>query len=290
MIAACVVWGLSPLFYAQLKHVPAGEILAHRTLWSLGLFVVILLLQRRLSLLPRSIATPRRFGMICLASGMIAANWGLFIWSVQVGRVTETSLGYYIFPLVAVVFGMFFFSERLRASQIIAVALAALAVITLTIGLGTPPWIALILAITFAFYGVIKKQLDTGPVVSVSAEVLVLAPIALAWLAYTWEQSETWLNGPSLALLALSGPMTALPLMLFSYATKRASMATVGLVQYLNPTLQFMCAVVIFAEPFTRWHAIAFPVIWTALAIYSFSTLRAARRTAQSKRTSLTTG
>lgn len=278
MIVACAMWGLSPLFYAQLSHVPAGEVLAHRTLWSLLLFIVILIFQRRLAALPRAIGTGRRFGIILLASTMIAVNWGLFIWSVQVGRVTETSLGYYIFPLVAVLFGMVFFGERLKGAQMLAVGLASCAVVVLTIGLGAAPWIALILAVTFAFYGVLKKRLDTGPVVSVAAEVLVLAPVALLWLAYTWPASDAWLTPRSLIFLVLSGPMTAGPLMLFSYATRRASMATVGLVQYLNPTLQFFCAVVVFAEPFTRWHAIAFPLIWVALAVYSVSTLRTASK------------
>ena len=205
----------------------------------------------------------------------------------------EASLGYYIFPLVAVLLGRIFFAERLSRAQLASVLLAGLAVTVLTAGLGVVPVFSLIMAITFGFYGVLKKRLEAGPVVSVTAEVLMLLPLALAWLGWLGASGGLRASGAlDHALLMLSGPLTALPWMLFSYATRRVRMTTIGLVQYLNPTLQFGCAVLVLAEPFTPWHAIAFPMIWAALALYSASALageRAARRAARRAATSSTT-
>lgn len=276
MIATCVIWGLSPIYYHAIKHVPPGEVLAHRTLWSLALFSVILALQRRLPELGAALVS-RRIGVIVLAALMISANWLLFIWSVQAGRVVESSLGYYIFPLVAVCLGVVVFRERLRPAQIAAVGLAAGAVVVLTLGLGAAPWVALGLAVTFGFYGVLKKGLPLGPVLSVGAEVTVLAPLAVVWLALTGA-GHFGTDAATTALLVGSGALTAVPLILFSYATRRVELATIGLMQYLNPTLQFFCAVAVFAEPFTRWHMIAFALIWSALALYTWSGLRGRQR------------
>ncbi|MFQ1700595.1 EamA family transporter RarD [Loktanella agnita] len=272
LLLACTVWGLSPLYYALLKHVPAAEVLAYRSLWSLVFFVLILLAQGRLGLVRQAIAG-RQVWLIGLAAVMIASNWFGFIFAIQAGHGMEASLGYYIFPLVAVILGWAIFDERLGRAQWVAVALAMLAVVGLTWGLGVPPWIALALAVTFGAYGVAKKQLDLGPVVSVTAEVVLLAPIAIGWLVFAGTQigAGTWQTH---ALLALSGPLTASPLILFSYAARRVRMATVGVVQYINPTLQFGCAVLVFGEVFTRWHGIAFPLIWLALAIYSVAAIR----------------
>ena len=282
MIGACVVWGLSPLYYKLIDHVPPGEVLAHRTLWSLVFFACVLALQGRLRAIGAAL---RHWRVMLLASLMISVNWFVFIFSVQVGRTVEASLGYYIFPLVAVLLGMVVFRERLGVWQGIAVAVASLAVLVLSLGVGAVPWISLILAVTFGFYGVLKKRLDTGPVVSVTCEVLLLLPIALLWLAgvhlgvFT-EGRPGAVFGSSLfdsTILLLSGVLTAGPLILFSFAARRVALATVGVIQYLNPSLQFFCAVIIFAEPFTQAHAIAFPLIWTALAIYSIAALRQER-------------
>lgn len=282
MVAACVVWGLSPLYYKALAHVPPLEVLSHRTLWSALLFGLIVAGQGRLAEL-RPMLGWRGLLTIGFAAVMISTNWFLFIFSVQAGHAVESSLGYYIFPLVAVLFGVAFFGERLGKAQILAVGLAAVAVATLTLGLGAAPWIALALAVTFGLYGVVKKRLAMRPAVSVLAEVLLLVPLAAGWLIAVhqgwvtqakpgaWFGTDLWTS----AGLAFSGVITALPLMLFSYASRRARMATVGLVQYLNPTLQFLCAVLAFGEPFTRWHLIAFAMIWTALAIYSVAALKA---------------
>jgi chloramphenicol-sensitive protein RarD len=280
MAAACVIWGLSPLFYALLSHVPPLEILAHRTIWSLVVFVAYLGLQRRLRELPRALSTPRRFLLTAAATAMISVNWFLFIYAVGVGRTVEASLGYYIFPLVAVLIGAAVLREGLSRAQAVSVALAAAAVIVLTLGLGAPPWISLVLATTFGIYGLLKRWVAAGPVVSVTAEVLLFLPLAaglLLWIGLTRGFGYTGLD---VALFVLSGPLTAVPLMLFSYAAKRAAMATVGLIQYLNPTLQFLCAVLILNEVVTLWHMVALPMIWVALALYSWATLRPASRPA----------
>ncbi|AHM05161.1 RarD [Roseibacterium elongatum DSM 19469] len=278
LVLACVIWGLSPLFYELLAHIPPQEVLAHRTVWSLIVFAGVLALQSRLREVPRALGGLRPALAVAAAAAMISINWFLFIFAIQAGRTVEASLGYYIFPLVAVLIGAVILREGLCRAQMLAVTLAASAVIVLTVGLGAAPWISLTLAVTFGIYGLLKRMVAAGPVVSVTAEVLILLPIAVAYLA--WLGAGAGAFGQSLGdslLLIASGPMTATPLILFSYATKRVAMATVGLVQYLNPTLQFATAALILGEVVTPWHMIAFPIIWVALAIYSWATLRQAR-------------
>lgn len=287
MVLACVVWGLSSLYYKALDHVPPLEVLSHRTLWSLVFFGAVLALQGRLGALGGAL---RGRGVLVLlfSALMISANWFVFIWSVQNGHAMQASLGYYIFPLVAVLIGVLGFGERLGRVQQAAVALAVLAVVVLTLGLGTAPWISLVLAVTFGLYGMVKKRLAVGPVVSVTAEVALLAPLAAIWLAGVHEGWWSEAGGATLppfggwfghdartsAMLAFSGVLTGGPLMLFSFAARRVRMATVGLVQYLNPTLQFLCATLAFGEPFTPWHRAAFGLIWAALALYSWAAFR----------------
>jgi chloramphenicol-sensitive protein RarD len=280
MVAACTIWGLSPLFYALLSHIPPMEVLAHRTLWSLVIFAGILALQGRLAELPAALSTRRRFLLVALSTAMISVNWFLFIYAVGVGRTVEASLGYYIYPLVAVVIGAVVLREQLGALQAVAVALAAGAVLILTVGLGAPPLISLTLATTFGVYGLLKRWVAAGPVVSVTSEVLLFLPLALGYLIWVASDGGLSLSPGDMALFVASGPMTAVPLILFSYAAKRVRMATVGLIQYLNPSLQFAVAVLILNEVITTWHMIAFPVIWLALTLYSVATLRGSRRAA----------
>jgi len=283
MVGACVIWGLSSIYYKALDDVPAPEVLAHRAIWSVVFFLGVLAVQGRLGVL-RALLADRAVGVVALAAIAISTNWGLFIFAVQSGRALEGSLGYYVFPLLAVLLGVGLYRERLSGLQVAAVALAALAVLVLTLGLGTAPWIALALAGTFACYGIAKRRVAAGPVVSVTAEVVLMAPLALAWLAGVHLAGWQVLPGAEpaafgrlpreTALLVAAGPITATPLILFSYASKRIGFATQGLVQYLNPTLQFAVAVALFGEVFTPWHALAFPMIWLALALYSFSAWR----------------
>ena len=274
MVAACTIWGLSPLFYWLLSDIPPLEVLSYRTLWSLAFFAGLLALRRRFRRVVSALKDVRTRRIIAASGLVISLNWLGFIYSISIGNGLQASLGYYIFPLVSVVLGRVFFGETLSRAQIVSVGMAAVAVTVLTAGLGVPPWIALSLALTFGAYGVLKKGLSLDAVTSVTAEVLVIAPFAILYLALfaTTLDGETSLR--THALLAASGPLTGLPLILFSYATQRVRLSTIGLLQYLNPTLQFACAVLFFANPVTRWHAIAFALIWSALALYSLSAFR----------------
>lgn len=276
MVGACVVWGLSPLYYKLLTHVPPPEVLSHRTFWSVLLFGVYLTFQGRLGELLRAYSGLRQTGLILLAALMISLNWLVFIFSVQAGQVTEASLGYYIFPLMAVLAGRFLFAERLVRAQWLAIGLAALAVLVLTWGLGVAPWVALILSTSFALYGAVKKELALGPVISVTTEIVILMPIFLSVLAWSHLQGEGAFGTDLTTSLLLigSGPLTAIPLILFSYAARRVPLSTVGVLQYINPTLQFLCAVLVFGEVFTPWHGAAFALIWLAVAVFSLSLLR----------------
>ena len=291
MIGACSVWGFSGVYYKLLGDVPPLEILCHRTIWGFAFFLCILKVQGRLRALPSAVATPHTFAIVAFGSLVISINWFVFITSIHLGHATEASLGYYIFPLASVLLGAIFFGERLGRAQLMSVALAAIAVVILSFGLQVAPWVALILALTFALYGVVKKSLDTGPVVSVTAELAILAPFALTWLVVVHVRGDGHFGADLVTslMLAFAGVLTAIPLILFSYATRRVSLATIGLVQYLNPTLQFLVATLIFREAFTMWHAVAFALIWTALAVYTAASLRrgsAARKAARAAATS----
>ncbi|QDY68980.1 EamA family transporter RarD [Qingshengfaniella alkalisoli] len=288
IIGACLIWGLGPLYYKLLAPVPPLEILAHRTIWSLVFFGAILAVRGRLSAAVQLIRARTQCAATIAAAFFISANWFGFILSVQIARALESSLGYFIFPLVAVLLGMIFFGDRLNRLQWLSVALAALAVGVLIVGVRAVPWIALGLAFSFGIYGLLKKRVRAEAMVSVTVEMLVLSPLALFWLWGVHAQGFAGLDGRVTggvfgkdaylsALLALSGPLTALPLILFSYASQRLSLPTVGLIQYLNPSLQFLCAAVVFGEPLTRWHMLAFPLIWVALAVYSFDAFRKRR-------------
>lgn len=300
MVAACVIWGLSPLYYKLIADIPPLEVLSHRTLWSLAFFGAVLIFQGRLRQVAVLLGQWRAMLVVGFAALMISTNWFLYIFSIQTGHTIQASLGYYMFPLVAVVLGRLVFGERLGAVQWGAVVLAALAVAVLAAGLGAVPWISLVLATTFGLYGLVKKRSAAGPVVSVTAEVLLLSPLAAIWLwgvhTQGWQGivarpgavfGSNW--GDSL-MLVFSGPITAGPLILFSYASRRISLATVGLVQYLNPSLQFLIAVAVFAEPFTRAHALAFGLIWLALAIYSAQAVAQDRAARRASATSATVG
>lgn len=272
ILAACVIWGLSPLYYNLLTMVPPLELLAQRTLWSFLFFALVLGLQGRFSALIHALGNRGHVITLFAAACAIAVNWYFFIYSVQINRVSEASLGYFIFPLVAVVFGLIVFKEKLSALKWVAVALAVFAVLILTYGLGVAPWLALVLSLSFGTYSVLKKRLDLSPVVSVTLEVMLLLPLTVPYLLIqNWPIQDSTDSWQIWFLLMGSGPLTATPLILFSYATRRISMSTVGIMQYINPSIQFLVALLIFAEPMTDWHFGAFSIIWVAVVIYSWS-------------------
>lgn len=275
MLLACLTWGFAPLYYSFLSHLGPEEILAHRTVWSVLTFTVVIALTGRRRETLRVLKLPKTMALILLAGVMIGINWYVFIFSVGAGRVTESSLGYYIFPLVMVLLGLVVFRETLSTLQWVSVALAVIAVLVLTYGLGGVPWLAMIISVTFGIYGLLKRIIRVDSVVSVTLEVVLLLPFAALYLFWFGSMPDV----PTMALLMFSGLITAGPLMLMTYATQTVRMATVGLVQYLNPVIQFFCAIVLLGEILTGWHMIAIGLIWTALAFYTFAVFSADRKT-----------
>ena len=275
MVLGSIIWGVSAIYYKQLSDTPPLEVLCHRTLWSVIVFIFILRLQDRLQDLKLVFLNKKLILGLFWAAAMISINWFFFIWSVHNDRATEASFGYYIFPLVAVLFGLIFFKEQLSLMKWCSVFLAIFAVTTLAISQNILPFVALVLSVTFGIYGALKKQINLGPVLSVTTEVILLLPLAITFLLY-WHSSGFGSFGKDIettSLLIFSGPMTAVPLMLFSYAARRVQMTSLGIIQYLNPSLQFLVAVFIFAEPFGVSQGIAFGLIWLALFIYTLASL-----------------
>lgn len=293
VLVACTIWGVAPMYYRLLGHVSTAELMAHRTVWSLVIFGTMLALRGQLPALTRLRQNPE-FGRIAMAAALISFNWFAFIWAVQRGHAVEAGLGYYIFPLMAVLIGVVSLGERLSRLQGVAVGLAALAVAVLTWGLGVAPWLALALAASFAAYSRIKRGLVTAAAVSVTAEVALIFPFAMGWLIWLQISGQSTFGHDlkATALLPVAGLITAGPLILFSTGAQRVRMSTLGLVQYLNPTLQIGCATLIMGDAFTRWHVAALALIWAALAMYSAESWRqdrAARKAVVNSATSAAT-
>jgi chloramphenicol-sensitive protein RarD len=276
-VAAYALWGAFPLYWPLLEPAGAFEILAHRIVWSLvtmGLLVVVL---GRRSVVRGLIADRRVRGLLTLAACLVTVNWATYIWSVNNGHVVETSLGYFINPLVTVLMGVFILGERMRTVQWVAMSVAALAVVVLTLDYGRLPWIAIVLALSFGSYGLCKKQANAPAVESLTLETMVIGPIALAyvgWLSWHGESSFSSHGVGHAALLMTTGAVTAVPLVCFGGAAIRVPMVTLGLLQYLAPVLQFALGVVYFHEdmPAGRW--IGFGLVWVALAIFTLESVR----------------
>jgi chloramphenicol-sensitive protein RarD len=278
-VGAYAVWGTFPLYFRALYGVPAPEVLAHRITWSLGFMLLFVTARGRWPEVRRQL-TPGTVARLALSAALISSNWLIYIWAVNSEHVLDASLGYFVNPLVSVVLGVVFLREHLSRRQTIAIALAAAGVLSLVIRAGTFPWVALSLATTFGLYGLIRKRLAVDAVAGLLAEVAVLAPLAfvfVAWLGATGRGH--FADGPlRMALLASTGVVTAVPLMWFANGVQRLRLATIGLLQYLNPTIQFAVAVGLFGEPFTPAHRTAFACIWLALAIYASEAIGASRR------------
>lgn len=280
-IAAFVIWGFFPLYWALLKHVPALQIMAHRLIWCAVLVCAFLFATRGLSWVRAFAGKTRLLATLTLTGLLVAVNWGLYIWAVNNGHVIESSLGYFITPLVNVLLGTLILKERLSLGQKLAFGLAALGVLWLAVGYGKPPWIALALAFSFGLYGLLRKITAVDSVSGLAVESLILFPL-MAGLLVWWQVTATshWLSDGAFttSLLMLGGLITAIPLILFAFGAKRIPLATVGLVQYIGPTIQFMCGVFFFAEPFGGARAVGFIMIWTGCAIYLFDSLWHSRR------------
>ena len=283
-IGAFVIWGLMPLYWHLLKIVPALQIVAHRVLWSAVLVALWLAWSQGRGWFAAILAKPRLAGMLVLAGLCIGINWSLFIWAVNAGHVVETSLGYFINPLLSVLIGVLFLRERLNTLQWVSVGIAACGVLWLTFNYGSFPWIALTLAATFGAYGLIRKLAAVDSVAGIGFENAVLLLPALALLVSQEVAGKggflpgtgAWGWGVDV-LLILGGALTALPLIGFAYAVRRVPLSTVGLMQYISPTLSFLTGVFFFHEPFDRDRAIGFVFIWIALALFMTDSLRRAR-------------
>ncbi len=269
--AAYLVWGLFPLYFHALQGVPAGEVLAHRVAWSALFMAALVTALRRWPTVLLQLRRPGVMRTLTASALLISTNWLVYIWAVQSGRVLEASLGYFITPLVSVLLGVVFLHEPLSRRQLAAVALAAAGVLWMVLRVGKVPWVALVLAASFGLYGLLRKQVPVDAVAGLLAEVVVLAPLAVGWLLWlTWRGAGHLGSSPGVtALLTLTGVVTAVPLLLFAMGVRRLSLATAGLLLYLNPTTQFALAVWRFGEAFTISHAVAFGCIWASLALYS---------------------
>ena len=281
-VLAYLAWGCLPVYFKVLSGVPALEVLAHRILWSVVLLSVAAPLLGRSRTVLEALGPGKRLAILA-STCLIAVNWLTYIWAVQAGRVLEASAGYFVNPLVSVLLGVVFLGERMRRRQVQAILVAALGVLVLVVRLGTVPWLPFTLALSFGLYGLVRKRAGVDAVGGLLAETALLAPLALA-VALLRERAGVGAFGHGLGmslLLAAAGPITAIPLVLFAMGVQRLRLSTVGLLQYLTPTLQFLLAVGLYREPFGATHALAFGLIWSALGLYTWDSLRAGQEPPQ---------
>lgn len=280
-LSAYLLWGFLPLYMKALAHVPPTEVIAHRILWSLPIAVAVLWYRGRTDDLKTALRSPRMLAMGAATATLISVNWGIYVWAIGTGHAMEAALGYYINPLFSVLLGRLLLGERLHPAQWAAIALAAAAVLLLTIEAGSLPIVALSLTLTWGFYAYLKKSLPIGPNQGFTLEVALLTPFALGYIAYAWATGQShFAQGVSMdtALLFGCGAVTAIPLMLYANGAKGLRLSTIAMMQYIAPTMIFLTAVFLFGEPFGQARAIAFPMIWAALAIFTAAMLTARRR------------
>ena len=278
-VSAYIIWGLLPLYWKLVEEAGAYEILAHRGIWSLLICVSLLALRKQLKSAYEMVRSSRTFSLLFLASGLLTINWGVYIWSVTVNRVVEAALGYYITPLINVTFGVLLLREKLRPAQWIAVALAVAGVVILTLGYGSLPWIALVLAISWGSYSLIKKSLNLGALETLSLETLFAFLPNLVFILIiqgngSAEFGSTWTIS---ILLFGAGAATVIPLLLFNGSTTRLPLSTVGLLQYITPTIMFFIGIYINNEDISTTKVLGFAFIWLALAVLSRDLYRSSR-------------
>ena len=279
-ITAYVLWGFLPLYMKGVAHVPSIEIVAHRVIWSVPVAGALLIALGRTRDLREALQTPRMLAMACLTAALISMNWAIYVWAIASGHAIDAALGYYINPLFSILLGAVLLGERPSRAQMVAIALAALGVLVLIVEAGEVPIVALGLMLTWGFYALFKKSLPIGPNQGFLLEVLILMPVALAylgWLAATGQNAFGGTTYDTLMLMA-AGIVTAVPLLFYANGAKQVRLSTIGILQYIAPTMIFLIAVFVFGEEIDRGRALAFPLIWAALVIYSWSMLRQMRR------------
>jgi chloramphenicol-sensitive protein RarD len=268
-LGAYTLWGLVPIFFKQLGNVPALEIIAHRVVWSLLLVGGLLAVRGQLAPVWRHARNPRTLLRAALAAALVMTNWLVFVWAVNVDRILETTLGYFITPLVSIVLGVVVLHERLRPRQWVAVALALLGVVLEGWRMGGLPWVSLVLAATFGSYGLLRKQLPVDAAGGLLLETACAAPFALAYLLWMGSSGNFGRTTATDTLLIASGAVTAIPLLLFAIGARRLPLATMGFLQYVAPSLSFLVAIVYYGEPMNLARLLAFIAIWAGLALYT---------------------
>ena len=269
---AFCLWGFMPVYFKLLAAVPPLEVLGHRAVWSALLLVVVMGVTGKLNDMLAVMNNPKMMGWLALSSLLIATNWGSFIWGVVNDRILETSLGYYINPLINVFFGFAFLGERLNRIQLMAVGLAAVAVCLQIYQLGTVPWVAFILAFSFGFYGLVRKQLNVQAATGLAVETLFMLPVALGYFYWLWQtnsHSFRFDEPDTSFLLMMAGLFTTVPLVLFNLAAHRLSLTVLGVMQYLGPSISFAVGVLVYNEPLGQEQVQTFSLIWLALAIFT---------------------
>lgn len=276
-IMAYACWGFLPLYWKALQTITSGEILAHRILWSFVFVALIIFLTRKWDQVKVVVKQPLTRLSVLVSGFLISANWFVYIWAVNHNYVIEASLGYYINPLLSVFLGMIVLKEKLHFWHLISISLAVIGVFIMTYEFGKIPWIAFILALTFAFYGLAKKMTKVDSMVSLGLETTIVAPLAIAYISLLQFEGTGALGSISwqdTLLLVGSGIITALPLLWFAQAAKKISLTTIGFIQYLSPSISLLLGVFIFKEPFTTTHLISFLFIWSAILLYSVTSAR----------------
>ena len=284
-LVAYVTWGFLPAYFLLMAAVPSAEMLAHRIVWSVPVGALIIGARAQWPEVHRALTTPRTFLWLVVSAVFIAVNWLVYIYSVQIAQIFQASLGYYINPLLYVLVGVVFLGERLGALQIAAVVLATAGVLVLTVSGGEFPWIAIVLAVSFTIYGVVRKQVVVGGMPGLFIETLLLVPIAVAWMGYVgWRGDATWLTADAhlWVLLLLAGPLTVIPLLCFALAARRLRLSTIGFLQFIGPTLQFAVGVAS-GETLSTPRLVCFGLIWTAVIVFCIDGLRGRRERARAR-------
>ncbi len=279
-VSAYLLWGLLPFYLKALSDIPPTEVLAHRIIWSIPVAAGLLVVLGRTGDLLAAIRNPRMLAMALLTATLVGINWGIYVWAISNDHALDAALGYYINPLFSVALGALLLGERLTRLQLLAVALAAAAVVTLTIAAGSLPWVAVSLTLSWGFYAFFKKSLPIGPNQGFLLEVLILLLPALAWLGWLAAQGQNHFldSARNTWMLIGTGAVTAVPLILYANGAKGLRLSTIGILQYIAPTMIFLIAVFAFGEEFGPARAIAFPMIWAALVIYSYSLLQSRKQ------------
>ena len=280
-LSAFLIWGMLPLYIHELAPTPSVQIMAHRVIWACVFVFGYLAIKGELGKVWTALRDARARLLLATSAVLVSINWLIYVWAVSSGHVVESSLGYFINPLVSVLLGVFVLKEKLNRAQWSAVALAALGVLWLTVQVGRPPWIAIALALSFGAYGLIRKKVVVDSVAGLGVETLLIAPVMLAYLAFTLANGSFAFGtlGVKVDVLRVaSGAVTAIPLVLFAFGVRRVPLSTIGILQYVGPTLQLVTGVFVFHEPFTQTQLVGFGLIWSALVVYAAEGLWRNRR------------